>query len=221
MSMTRLSPVHSQAEVHGHHSKNANTSSKQARDLQRSRSRALSVSLEEERARSRSMSVGPGNLRKNLLTREVSMTTAFKGKAKAREREQLKTAAAKVKAAEDNKKAALAAKARPSSKGITLVAATPVKPKERAGQFEESQASSQPSQIVPRLPMCDLSGIVEGGDDDDDWTLPSSPDVLLLGASSQGQAPDGMNSDEEDDVTEFFGSGRLETPTKPRLVRKL
>ncbi|THH00571.1 hypothetical protein EW026_g1993 [Hermanssonia centrifuga] len=46
-------------------------------------SSSLSITLEEERVRerSKSLSIGPGQIRKRAVTREISMTTAFKGKA--------------------------------------------------------------------------------------------------------------------------------------------
>ncbi|KAH9895650.1 DNA replication regulator SLD3-domain-containing protein [Cubamyces lactineus] len=57
---------------------------------QRARSRSLSVSLEQEqRERSRSVSIGPGGLRKRAIVREISMSTVFKGKERAKSKAEL------------------------------------------------------------------------------------------------------------------------------------
>ncbi|KAI0946437.1 hypothetical protein AcW1_009900 [Taiwanofungus camphoratus] len=196
----------------------------------RSRSRSLSVSLEEERARSRSLSVGPANLRKRILSREVSMTKGFKAKAKAKE--QAKAAAGKARTtrvvpAADREKLAAAekARARDSAKGVTLVAATPTKPKaqkSRTAQFSIAALGSQArtTQPLPAFawqPQSSLSDILEGDFDDDEWTLPSSPDVLLLGSQDQDD-----DVDSEEDVGRPGSMGRngnvlvTDTPIKSK-----
>lgn len=188
-----------------------------AQDLQRSRSRSLSVSLEEERARSRSASIGTGNLRRQLLSREVSMTTAFKGKIKAREREQARQAAARAKTVRDETRKTIHASAAAhtkSSKGVTLVAATPVKPKtqqRREAAQRDGASQLRPSRIPSPLAMRSLEGIVDDSDEED-WTLPSSPAVLTL-----------PNSSHNVDVLDYEDEGHEKdsrmllagTPTKP------
>ncbi|OBZ73106.1 hypothetical protein A0H81_06741 [Grifola frondosa] len=167
--------------------------------------RSLSLSLEQERARSRSLSVGPSNLRQRALVREVSMTTAFKGKTKARAIAPAgKTQGARAASKDEMKPPADREKRTDSHKGVTLVAATPVKPKVKtktrhpprpipfcatgsSSQASRSQASSSAGGHYR------LSGAADG-DDEDEWTIPSSPDVLLLGP--------GTSDWDEDDATD-------------------
>ncbi|TFY69348.1 hypothetical protein EVJ58_g477 [Rhodofomes roseus] len=212
------------------------------RELQRARSRSLTVTLEQERARSRSISTGPGNaLRKRAIVREVSMTTAFKSKAqaKAREKEQ---ATAKARVAAQKEKArtltdAGAAKAlartKSSVKGVTLVEATPVKPKERSdrGASEtEEHGEMEAGEGAAPLPRCELGNIVEGDEDEDEWTLPSSPDILLLGSGSGSgshltKASSRVSDDDDDDDDDVLGwmarNTHLvtDTPTKPKRTK--
>ncbi|CCL99511.1 uncharacterized protein FIBRA_01529 [Fibroporia radiculosa] len=197
-------------------SQNSKKGTKQSRPQDLQRSRSLSMSLEEERARS--ASIGPGSLRKPLLTREVSMTTAFKGKAQARQRERA-AAAARAKTTQ-RRKPALAvddvstrAKAKESIQGVTLVAATPVKSKPRTSQSKEAE-TSQFDLTLPPLPMCDLSAGMEGDGDDEDWTLASSPDVLMLRSSSQGA----QDFDSEDDEEELSLGNRMERELGGRVL---
>jgi hypothetical protein len=72
------------------------------------------------------------------------------------------------------------------SKGITLVEATPVKPRAM------SRTQSLFGQRAPDLPAMGSILIAKQEEEEEIWDLPSSPDILLLGA-------DGFNSDEEDD----------------------
>ncbi|KIP02449.1 hypothetical protein PHLGIDRAFT_37894 [Phlebiopsis gigantea 11061_1 CR5-6] len=152
----------------------------QRRVTELSRTRSLSVTLEEERARarSRSLSIGP---QKRALVREVSMSTAFKGKVKPAR--PVAHAGSKAKSAA----AAAAAGARASAgsrQGTTLVAATPVKPKQRA-QLHTQERDRLPMLIEnPEF----MGRAVEGGEDDDEWTIQSSADILFLGSAGRGQS---------------------------------
>lgn len=138
-----------------------------------SRTRSLSVTLAEERVRqrSRSQSIGP---QKRALAREVSMTTAFKGK--------LKATKLVARANDKGKKRAAVAASKASTAdrhGTTLVAATPVKPK------PPPRTTQSQFQGRDRLPMLIenpefVGKAVEGGADDDEWMIQSSPDILLL-----------------------------------------
>ncbi|KZT70647.1 hypothetical protein DAEQUDRAFT_756255 [Daedalea quercina L-15889] len=195
-------------------------------ELQRARSRSLSLSLEQERARSLSISAGT---RKRTIVREVSMTTAFKGKAQAKAREKqkvaAKAAARKAPPADPN-----LAKARRTTKGITLVAATPVKPKERRGTSQAvfevvpgGQAGGQP------LPRCELECVAEGDEDDGDLTLSSSPDVLLHGSMPPSQSAKmvlvgALDEDGDEGVRGWMGENAhlalMDTPTKPKHTRR-
>lgn len=206
--------------------------------LQRARSRSLSVSLEKERARSQSAGVSQ---KKRTIAREVSMKTAFKGKAQAQARAQRdrESAAARVKDGERGLEAqrvkeagAGAEKARRAAgaKGVTLVAATPVKAKERGGR-SQAQASDVDD---ARLPKCELERVVEGEENGEDWMLSSSPDVLLLGSNAMPpqRGKPAMNAgvvesdddDEEEDVLSWMGKNAhlalMDTPTKPKNARR-
>lgn len=149
-----------------------NTAAKRSQGL--SRTNSLSVSLQEERVRerSKSLSVGPGSMRRRAVTREVSMTTGFKGKTKPaastrREKE-------RRVGAEQPKHTTQKAK----DQGITLVEATPVKPKQNRGVFHPKGRDVLPSMLQNSRMMGSLA--VEGDEDDDEWTVDSSPDILLL-----------------------------------------
>ncbi|KAI0631392.1 DNA replication regulator SLD3-domain-containing protein [Trametes polyzona] len=123
---------------------------------QRSRSRSLSMSLEQEqRERSRSVSIGPGGLRKRAIVREVSMTTVFKGKDRAKSRTELARTASTLapgpslsrtqSQSQGSQQAASASGKEKGTHGTVLVAATPVKARTARGQ-------SQPAETQTRLP---------------------------------------------------------------------
>ncbi|KAH8105099.1 hypothetical protein BXZ70DRAFT_919382 [Cristinia sonorae] len=200
----------------------------QARQLERSRS--LSVTLEEERERSRSLSVGPANMRRRVLTREVSMTTAFKPKpststdqpAVGKRKAILATAQPQGK---PRKNTSLSGGER--DKGRTLVESTPAKPKGKAASLFRKSSSSKdviPALSFPEKPRAetDPKMTVEGDGDDDEWMVSTSPDVLLLTSSS---AQEGWDTDSQDDDGMVEASDRddslggsqilvSETPTK-------
>ncbi|KAI0086035.1 hypothetical protein BDY19DRAFT_895413 [Irpex rosettiformis] len=200
----------------------ANEGSREKKDL--SRTRSLSITLEEERvrARSRSLSIGPNAVHKRALAREVSMTTAFKGKEKkkAQDPSSRRNALGRTKSTAD----AVVVKAKGKDRvGTTLVAATPRKVKPKGGR-SFSSAFPDGKDVLPTL--IDESGLnntsrraVEGGDDDDDWTLRSSPDILLLTDDERNTSPsaDGLDDDAKERL--FFGRSRTlveGTPTRRR-----
>ncbi|KAI0668159.1 DNA replication regulator SLD3-domain-containing protein [Trametes maxima] len=115
---------------------------------QRSRSRSLSMSLEQEqRERSRSVSIGPGGLRKRAINREVSMTTVFKGKERAKGKADLartSSQAGPCLSRTQSQSTVQASTAAKGTKGTVLVAATPSKP--RAVHQSQSQT------VQTRLP---------------------------------------------------------------------
>ena len=135
------------------------------------------MSLEEElvRERSRSLSVGPAKA-KRALSREISMTTAFKGKAKSKSQmkptKQAKTNAS-ISSGSANK-----LQSRAKDKGKTLVAATPVKPKTKPDYFHTEKKDVLP--VIIDDSLLTEGRAMEGDSDDDAWMIPSSPDVLLL-----------------------------------------
>ncbi|EIW52549.1 uncharacterized protein TRAVEDRAFT_174632, partial [Trametes versicolor FP-101664 SS1] len=200
----------------------------------RSRSRSLSVSLEQEqRERSRSVSTAPGGLRRRAIVREVSMTTVFKGKDRAKSRGDLTRTASNLgpgpslsRTQSQTQQSGLAAKEK-SAQGNVLVAATPTKarmapqpaktqtrlPALFGGSSSQSQTQSQrqpqsrlarvdsldididadedafatPTKARPRVHARPIALDDVAEDAEDEWTLNSSPDVLLLGApGSQG-----------------------------------
>lgn len=140
--------------------------------------------------------------KKRVLNREVSMSRGFKPKAKSvnppEEDAKSKVDAKKI-ATRDNtdKKGA-------KREGITLVAATPIKPKPARSQ---SQSTFGQRDGGARTQSFSLAPFGTEDDDDDEWRLPSSPDILLLGADASS----------EDDA----GGARVlvrDTPTKrPRM----
>ncbi|KAI0773085.1 DNA replication regulator SLD3-domain-containing protein, partial [Trametes elegans] len=198
---------------------------------QRARSRSLSMSLEQEqRERSRSVSIGPGGLRKRAIVREVSMTTVFKGKARAKSKAELAratsitgpTSSLSRTQSQRSQAQAKAKVAERAARGTVLVAATPVKPRTISQSQPQSSgtqarlpalfaASAQPQSHgssqsrLARVDSLDIDAdadayatptktrrrtktkrIRAGTDEEeagDEWTLHSSPDVLLLGAS--------------------------------------
>ncbi|KAI0686012.1 hypothetical protein BC835DRAFT_477664 [Cytidiella melzeri] len=199
----------------------AETRDSQKHDV--SMTRSLTDTLEEERVRerSRSLSIGPNTMQKRALAREVSMSTAFKGKDKRlQERLGKRPAVGKSKNTAD---AGVAKVKNKNSTGTTLVAATPVKSKLKAGR----SFASVYGEGKDKLPtIVDDSGImsngtgrraVEGGDDDEDWMLQSSPDVLLLTDEDRSTSPG--EPDEGAKGWSLFGNSRMlveATPTKKR-----
>lgn len=151
------------------------------RTTELSRARSLSVTLAEERVRerSRSLSIGPA---KRVLAREVSMTTVFKGKAKAKPPTK---AAVSQERARPTGARGTGGQRSSDRHGTTLVAATPVKPK----LLREAQGKQQRDVLPMLLDNPEFfGGAVEGGDDDEEWTIRSAPDVLLLGDDGDHEA---------------------------------
>ena len=116
------------------------------------------------------------------------------------------------------------------SQGVTLVAATPTKPKVRGESRSYRQASSQSqlralsldlnagmesdNDVGDDLEDTDNEGSIQVKDEDEDLWLPnSSPDVLLLGprkrAASGSSSSRGLSDVAED--------GEADTPVKKRL----
>ncbi|KAI0338790.1 hypothetical protein BDW22DRAFT_1362505 [Trametopsis cervina] len=193
------------------------------RDLARTSS--LSITLEEERVRerSRSLSIGPKNIQKRALAREVSMSTMFKGKGKEKQRPQgqlgrrdsMNKSKSSLLSADETKSRAV------SRMGTTLVAATPVKSKPKVGRTFSSALQDERDVLPMIIDDPRVQGgagsqrAIEGGDDDDDWMLQSSPDVLLLTNEHRSASPDL----EETSGAHFYSRSQIlaqATPTKPR-----
>ena len=133
--------------------------------LGRSRSRSLSVSLAQDPQRAGSM----GATKKRTLNREVSMSRVFK------EREKPATTSSNT----DNKKAPSGpvpeTKLTEPDQGVMLVEATPVKPRKRA-QLLPTRAPSQSSFV----------GKLNEQEEEEDWSVTSSPNVLLQRIGQEG-----------------------------------
>ncbi|KAH9933696.1 hypothetical protein B0H21DRAFT_759915 [Amylocystis lapponica] len=148
-------------------------------------------------------------------TRSLSLTLEaepFKGRA-ARPKPKL-VAQAKATRIPPDPRPAGAARA-DSAQGVTLVAATPVKPKDRRKGKDRAQTQTfvaveqdsptrvrRHSQALPQARLPSLAGIIEGDGDDEEWMLESSPDDPAWGDDLQ-----------EDVFGRVFVEG---TPTKPR-----
>ncbi|RDB16610.1 hypothetical protein Hypma_002791 [Hypsizygus marmoreus] len=183
-----------------HPSPALSTTSSKTRPLVRKRSRSLSVSLAQERME-RERGVGAVASKKRVLNREISMSRQFKPKPKPKDSENNKVERKKT-VAQEVENAAKKLK----SEGITLVAATPTKPKLVRSQSSFGGGGSQTGSLSFRS----LGGVAE--EEEEEWRLSSSPDILLLGGSAAGDA----SSDEE------IGGVRVlvsDTPTKRSRLR--
>ncbi|KAF7975015.1 hypothetical protein HWV62_10635 [Athelia sp. TMB] len=151
----------------------ASTSHKNGKEasLARSRSRSLSVSLAQDANSRRAGSVGLA--KKPALNREVSMSRVFKEKPAKKEADAKKARTLSSAAPS----AAKPAKASVDS-GVTLVASTPVK------KVKTQQLLSFGMPIVPRVTKSPTPGGM-GEEEEEDWSVFSSPDVLLLGVGDE------------------------------------
>lgn len=153
-------------------------------NILRSRSRSISVSLaQEQKERDRASTAPP---KKRILNREVSMSRVFKPKPK----RPVEVDAAKSKAPAPSKPP-------PKDSDIILVDETPQKPRTASVR---TMSFGQPGGIkFPAL------NVVED-DDDEEWVMHSSPDIVLLN-------PD-VGTDSDGEV------GGQATPSKPSGKRR-
>ncbi|KJA13217.1 hypothetical protein HYPSUDRAFT_209728 [Hypholoma sublateritium FD-334 SS-4] len=143
-------------------------------NILRSRSRSISVSLaQEQKERDRASTAPP---KKRILNREVSMSRVFKPKPKR-----------PVEVDVVKSKAPAPSKPPPRDNDIILVDETPQKPRTASVR---TMSFGQPGTIkFPAL------NVIED-DDDEEWVMHSSPDIVLLN-------PDvGTDSDGEKDLIE-------------------
>ncbi|KAG6890806.1 hypothetical protein C0995_003239 [Termitomyces sp. Mi166 len=160
-STRQLSPALSAANI------------KAPQPLKRNRSRSLSVSLAQERLeRERSVTAGPS--KKRILNREISMSRAFKPKSRPVEDDLAKKKANDAVSKKETKS---------RDEGVTLVEATPTKPKPARSQSTSSFAGRSQS-LIFLTAMADREG-----NEEEEWLLPgsSSPDILLLGPGRQAE----------------------------------
>lgn len=187
------------------------TSTVDSRSLARARSRSLSVSLAQDRERS--LSLGPN--KKRLLNREVSMSRGFKPRTK--------TTSKVFEAVSGAQQITVPPGGLKSDKTeIILAEDTPQKPRvggrnamsqsQSQSRFDIAASSSSTNlfggrQSTPRL----FGSRIEETDDDDEWMVDSSPDVLLLHPGGKGVG----DSDDEYEAVTFH------TPSKrPRRQRE-
>lgn len=176
---------------------NASASHKTGADtsLARSRSRSLSVSLAQDADSRRAGSVGA--TKKPVLNREVSMSRVFKEKPVRKEDDVKRGDLKKAKTISKTMLSILKPPKAQVDGGVTLVAATPVK-----GSKKTQQLLSFGLPKSARAPLSPTPGGID--EEEEDWSLLSSPDVLLLGAG-----------DEDDNV--FDPAGKIlaaDTPVK-------
>ncbi|KAL0953349.1 hypothetical protein HGRIS_004589 [Hohenbuehelia grisea] len=157
-----------------------------SRSLARARSRSLSLSLAQEKERGASAAAQLP--RKRVLNREVSMSRVFKTKDKGSKGTTQRVPPKRQPTLEATKPA--------RDEGVTLVEATPVKPKataqSQAGDRGVAMAAMPPrtssAQLlnVGSLRQPTLSNVLDGParcdhpHDEEEWVITSSPDILLL-----------------------------------------
>jgi hypothetical protein len=145
----------------------------------RPRSRSLSVSLAEDAQARRAGT----NKAKKALNREVSMSRVFKPKTKTKSNINGKG----NEGDETNRSHSVGQYPRKGHKrrdeGVTLVEATPVK--------GSSKARSAPLPVTTSRGVKSIGGglfskSIDEEEDEEIWDIPSSPDILLLEAGSDG-----------------------------------
>ncbi|KIJ67441.1 hypothetical protein HYDPIDRAFT_149035 [Hydnomerulius pinastri MD-312] len=192
----------------------------------RARSRSLSVSLAQDASARRSSSNTSTSL-KRALSREVSMSRAFKPRLQTAPslKEVEGSKAAQVEPADT--KPSTTSKTRKSAsgvQGVTLVAATPTKPKTKgeSWRYAASEArSSSPSlglsADVDSEESDESDGVPDMKEEEDEMWLPSSsPDILLLGARKRSTSGSSSSLGLSDDLDGDDGGG-IDTPVKKRM----
>ncbi|KAG7097379.1 hypothetical protein E1B28_004729 [Marasmius oreades] len=159
-------------------------SSKKSGSRKLERSRSLSLSLAEEaEERRRAASTGPS---RRLLTREVSMNRSFKNVTKASQ-ENADSSQSQSTAVKSTVKPI---KSENKDQGLTLVEATPVKPREkRVRALSRAPSQSQSQILVPESPTKPVGGLMGSLsfhastiEEEEEWQLlgNTSPSVLYL-----------------------------------------
>ena len=185
------------------------------RALVRSRSRSLSISLAQEKERERAASAAPP--KKRVLNREVSMSRAFKPKPKDRDKA----------TSERGPKPESVEPVKPKAKdfGVTLVEETPVKPRltlSKTLSFDQVSLGIAPIKDLKGKPKnlekdgsfltrSSQLGILD--EDEEEWMLNSSPDILLLNPQQSIGSSFGLDSDGEVEEAQA-------TPSKPSRKRR-
>ncbi|KAF9222161.1 hypothetical protein BS17DRAFT_756313 [Gyrodon lividus] len=172
----------------------------------RQRSRSLSVSLAQDASNRRAMSSTSSSL-KRALSREVSMSRAFKPRVQAASKDaepprSTQTQLAFAKSSDNCRKKTS------SGSGVTLVTATPTKAKnaQRAWSYTVSETRSSTPSLgldMDDKGQSDSDEVREVKEEDEEMWLPdSSPDILLLGVQKRTVSESSSLGlfDEDDDV---------------------
>ncbi|KAH0831199.1 hypothetical protein J3R83DRAFT_13778 [Lanmaoa asiatica] len=198
----------------------------------RSRSGSLSVSLAQDASARRSNSTSrTSSSLKRALSREISMSRGFKPRAQQSQRSRPEGSRTKVPA----KTKTEAKKENKHSQGVTLVAATPTKPRVRGDSRNCRQSSSQSQSqgrafsLDPEVHMdsdeddigigndledTDSDGLHEVKDEDGELWLPSySPVDVLLGARKRTASGSSSNMG----LSDLNEEGGMDTPVRKRL----
>ena len=187
------------------------------RALIRSRSRSLSISLAQEKERERAASAAPP--KKRVLNREISMSRAFKPKPKDKDK------ATTTSERGPKPETVAPVKPRVNDLGVTLVEETPVKPR-----LTLSKTMSLDQASLGISPIKDLKGTFTNfekdgsflarssqlgilDEDEEEWIMDSSPDILLLNPKQSIGSSFGLDSDGEVEEAQA-------TPSKPSRKKK-
>ena len=151
-----------------------------------------------------------------MLNREISMSRAFKSKSKSKD---------KATSERGPKPEAVApVKSKANDLGITLVEETPVKPcltSSRTLSFDQASLGIAPiKDLKGKSKNVEKDGSFLAGssqqlgilDDEDEWMLGSSPDILLLNPKQSIGSSFGLDSDGEVEEAQA-------TPSKPSRKR--
>jgi len=199
-------------------SSRATTATKANRALARSRSRSHSVSLAQEQEE-RERLLNEAQPKKRILNREVSMSRVFKPKAAPSKTETKRSERPPLQMELKGKKLDL---------GVTLVDETPEKPRVLSASLSAAGGSfmfGQPrfgfppmngnGKMVEKPEHPPLAPLNEHDDDEEEWMMDSSPDIVLLNPPLKGR---GGRMNDEADEGEDEGEDELmmvATPTKP------
>lgn len=172
------------------------------------------MSLAQEKERERAASAAPP--KKRVLNREISMSRVFKPKLKSND-----------KASERGQKpeASAPVKTKVKDLGITLVEETPVKPRltsMKTLSFGQASLGIAPIKDLKEKPKNHgkdgtfLASNTQLGildEDDEEWTIDSSPDIMLLNPKQSIGSSFGLDSEGEVEEAQA-------TPSKPSRKRK-
>ncbi|KAH7886504.1 hypothetical protein F5I97DRAFT_1807672 [Phlebopus sp. FC_14] len=200
-------PIQSMHSGTSHSKRAPSVQSTSADSIPESRSRSLSVSLAHDASARRSNTTTSTSL-KRALSREVSMSRAFKPRVQAVPKETEGPRGAQSQSVATKKANKASQKQSNGSHGVTLVAATPTKRRTngQAGKYGAGVTRSS----SPSLDHEDDEGQSGGDKEEEMWLPDSSPDILLLGTRKRTASSSSSQGELQD---EAFG---MDTPVKKR-----